>query len=140
MMSSMIISKAFTELLLNTFFTIRFFPLAETLQDIRDNKKIIPLGNHNAINDYKKLYDFNIDDILGRMEHYAKQFPKLSDKIEQVINGDGVLLYNSRQKQVFMELTVFYQDKMFVSDSKYWPDFSIFFIHRNQNFSELITF
>ena len=47
--SSIIISKSFTGLLLNTFFKIKPIQLVNTLQDIRDNKNLKIMGTPGVL-------------------------------------------------------------------------------------------
>ena len=140
MFSSMIISKSLTELLLKTFFIIKFEPLVRTLQDIRDNQNILPSVPY--IDDVKHstmVANFYLDDILER-SNKTEQMSRPYNYIEQVINANIVMLYSTRQTRTFMDMAKPYESKIHVSDSKYMPGYSVFFISNHRQFTKLMVF
>ena len=81
--------------------------------------------------------NFNITDIIERIEKIAGQytFQKL---IEDLVNCDVVLIYNSFAMKIVTFLARAYQEEIFVSNYKYLPDHSTFFVGKDLNFTDII--
>ena len=75
--ASLILSLSFNGLLLNTFFFIKSTPVVNTLEDIRDNKKLLIDGPHQYPQDVAKMNEFDIDDILFRIKQNEIYFPTI---------------------------------------------------------------
>ena len=67
LISSLILSKAFTGILLSSYFNITSKPVLTTLQDIRDNENLLIFGNHDNLLMWSKINKLNINDILRRI-------------------------------------------------------------------------
>ena len=139
LLASVVISYAFTGMLLNTFFNKKFIPIIDNIQDIRDNQQLLIWGFHDTLSKISKIHKLHIDDILERMKRNKIIF-EFKNLIEYVINGEGILLYDSKQRKIFMDLTMNFNDKLAVSSQKYFPDFCAFKVDRNKTFSKIIQF
>ena len=139
LMSSLILNKAFSGLLLNTFFLIESKPVVTTLQNIRDNQKLKVLGNQEQLSYLSSINRLDIDDLLLRMKE-NKTGLRPENMTQQVINGEAVVLHNSFQRKRFIEVTKSYHDKIFTSEVKYLPNYISFMVNRNKNFTKLIVF
>ena len=140
LISSEVLSKAFTCLLLKTFFNMDFTPVVNSLQDIRDNKELLIGGNYRYISHIANVSNFDINDILARMNENLRYISGFGNIIEHIINGKGVLLYHTMMRKAIIDLAKFYNDKIYVSDHKYLPDFTSFLVHRERNSSKIIEF
>ena len=102
--SASILSKAFTGLLLNTYFNVMWVPIVNDLQDIIDNKDINIAGEENLLKWFLVNYQYDqhaINGFLARVDRYQEQVnyrerfhldymiydPLLND----IINGKTVL-------------------------------------------------
>ena len=138
LLASVVISYAFTGMLLNTFFNKKFIPIIDNIQDIRDNQQLLIWGFHDTLSKISKIHKLHIDDILERMKRNKIIF-EFKNLIEYVINGQGVVLHHSVGRKLFMEMTINYHDKLAIS-CKYLPDFSAFLVDRNKSFTNIILF
>ena len=138
--SSFILSKSFSGLLLSTFFNMKSTPVVTTLQDIRDNSNIMPLANHGSISSLSRNHKFYIDDILIRIEEKSKFITSISKLVELVVNGQAVCLYNSIQRKRFIELASSYIDRIFVSDTKYFPSYATLLVRVNYDYTKIVEF
>ena len=138
LLSSVVISYAFTGMLLNSFFKRKFVPFVENLQDIRDNENLLIWGYPAELKLFSNIRNLDIDDITARIQANEIHF-KVKQLIEYVINGQGVVLHHSVGRKIFMEMTINYHDKLAIS-CKYLPDFSAFLVDRNKSFTNIILF
>ena len=83
-------SKAFTGLLLNTFFFMKNIPIVKTLQDIRENKNLLITGNSLTLSAISKFNKVDINDIITRIKENNYSQSPIRKVIELVINGGGV--------------------------------------------------
>ena len=137
---SFILSTSFTGLLLNTFFNIKSIPVVNTLQDIRKNKKLLIGGDGKYLSLITGTGEFDLKDIIDRMDGDKKYIYNFEINVNHIINSKGVILLNTLFRRVFMEMTKFYYDRIFVSGTKYFPDFASFSVHKHRNFSKLIEY
>ena len=137
--SALIISNSFTGLLLSTFFNVKSTPVVTTLQDIRDNPHIIPIGHHHSLLRLSSYHKFNLDDILIRMKENTKILT-IQNLFQLIVNGQAVGLYNSIQMNMFIEIASRYIDRIIVSDSKYLPNYTIFSVKINYEFTKIVEF
>ena len=140
LISSQILCQAFTGILLNSYFNIKSTPVVNTLQDIRDNKQLLIGGHFPYLQYISNISKFHIDDILARMQQDTKRLPRVRDSIEYIINGKGIVLYNTLVKRNYIEIVKFYKEKIYISENKYLPEIASFFIKRNQNFTKIVEF
>ena len=133
--SSLILSKSFTGLLLNSYFNIKYIPVVNTLQDIRNNKDVLIWANHGSISFNSKINHVDIDDIIERnKENKTHSFKQ----IELIIKGNGVLLLSTSQRKAYIDRNKIYQDRLFISETKYLPNYVSFVVKRNQVFTEIV--
>ena len=137
---SFTISKSFTGLLLKTFFNIKYIPVVNTLEEIRDKKELSIGGDFNYLSGVAKIFHFDIDDILKRMDEDKNHFPNFATNAANVINSKSAILLNTLMSRVFMGMTKFYNDKIHLSSNKYFPEFATFLVNRQSKFSKIIIF
>ena len=134
--SSLILGFAFKGLLLNTFFIIKSTPVVNTLEDIRKNKHLLINGQLDYLPYLARINKFTIEDIITRM----KETKNITNTIEKIINGEGIIISDSLNTKKFISSAKFYNDKISVSESKYLPDYLSFIVHKNRNFTKIIEF
>ena len=137
--SSLILSKSFNGLLLNSFFNIKFSPVVNTLEDIRNDKKITIYGIRKELSTITKTLHFDIDHILKRIPKIEENF-NLTNSIELVAQEKAVMLINSLTKRTCMEIFDFYKERIHVSDKKYLPNFAIFIVHKKREYTKIIHY
>ena len=114
-------------------------PEVTTLQDIRDKKDLLIWGDAHILSPASNISNLNITDITKRINQ--NKIPKMPHKmVEEAINGRAVLLLSSIQMKLFKEITKNHQEKIFVSDSKYLPNYGSYIIDKNKYFSTIIDF
>ena len=138
--SSLILNLAFNGLLLNTYFFIKSKPVVNTLQDIRNNKQLLIDGHYEYLSYMSKINKFDIDDILERMNQDKIHLPNMTNTLEHIINGKGIGLSTTGYIKTLLNLARFYNEKLFVSENKYLPDYQMFFVFKYQKFTKLIEF
>ena len=138
--SSLILSKSFNGILLNSYFNVKYEPIVKTLEDIRDNKNIILSGNYHHLSKRSKENHFNINDILERIVNNKDIFPNNPDNIELVVKGEIVLFSNSIQRRTFMDVYDSYKDRIYISSTKYLPNYSVYAVHKNREYSKIIQY
>ena len=139
LISSLILSKAFTGILLSSYFNSKSKPVVTTLQDIRDNENLLIFGSHDNLLISSRINKLDIDNILQRIKgtKVAKNYLEL---VENVLNGNCVLLPDSMQRKTLLELTKNHQEKIYLSDSKYLPNYGSFFVEKDQNITKIVYF
>ena len=105
--------------------------MVNTLQDIRDNKKLPLMGLPPNLLQLS-TENLNFTDIIERIEKTIPHYYTVKQLIEDVVTGNLVLLYNSFYVKTMTFYARFYQDALFVSDSKYIPDYSALFVRKDQ--------
>ena len=137
--SSVILSKSFTGLLLNSFFNVKYEPIVKTLEDIRENKHILPWGD-KYLSLGSKDTNLNFNDIVKRIENNREIFTDLIKAVEMVLKGEAVLLYNSIQRRSFMNVFDSYENRIYVSSTKYLPNYSVFVVQKNREYTNIIQY
>ena len=137
--SASILTKAFTGLLLNTYFNQKLVPIVETLEDIYLNKEIsIASDSQRFIGLSEKLDESNElkNGILTRMIEFEKKFefcePCLDQYIEfflrKLIKGEIVFMIGSQKVRDF-EIRWKNERRNFkVSSHKYNPNHANFLV------------
>ena len=138
--ASLLLSKAFTGLLLNTFFYVNSIPVVTTLQDIRDNKQILVYGSIGYFKLIQRTNKFYLEDIINRTKNDREHFPSFKKTIENIVNGKAVILATSSTIKLATEMAMFYHDKLSVSKVKYFPEYLTFIVHRHREFTKIISF
>ena len=129
--TSFILSSAFTDLLLNSFFNIKFTPIVKTLEDIQNNEKLFIWGYYPSIEIVAKENNLNINDILERIqENITFHHEKMR---ELLLKGKGALLLSSSQRTTLINSIYSSEIKLFVSDTKYFGDYATFMIEKIKN-------
>ena len=140
-MSSQVLSLSFNGLLLNTFFNIKSIPVGNTLEDIRNNTELLIGGLQvyylQWISSIRKFY---ISDIIERLDNDEEFFSNIRKGIENVINGKGVIILSSLYMKWVTHLARFYDNLLFISETKYLPDYISFVVHRHRNFTKFMKF
>ena len=137
----LVLSYAFTGLLLNTFFRLKPSPVVNTLQDIRDNKQLLIMGDAYSLSYIYQNNNFDISDIIERIEQSDHFYnTNRRSKLFDVVNGITVLVYNTFRTSQINYGARFYQDRLFISPSKYFPDYMTFFILKNEPYTKMIEF
>ena len=131
--SASVLSKAFTGLLLNTFFNVQSVPVVNDFQDIIHNKDINIACDENYLMWFlvKYQYDeYTKNTLLARVTRYQEQVkyrerfhldhmiydPLLND----IINGKTVLLTFTVLKDIYLHYYKYYQDDIANGDEKYY--------------------
>ena len=140
LISSLILSKAFTCLLLDSFFYTKVIPIVRTLQDIQENKQLLIGGDYHSLSILTNIVKFDIKDLLARMNENKYPSSNIRKMIELIINGKGVVLFNTFIRRTFIDLAKFYNDKIYISDHKYLPDYTSFLVYKEQQSSKIIEF
>ena len=140
--SSLILSKSFAGLLLNTYFNIKPTLVVNTIEDIRNNKEMVPYGPWRSLSFLSKSSNLDIDDIIERMKQFQKDndLPELIELIENIVDGQTIAIYTSQQSRLLMEVFYSYKNRIFVSDHKYLPNYSVFFVHKNRKYTKIIHY
>ena len=124
--SSLIISKSFNGLLLNSFFYVEHVPVVTTLQDILDNKPLNVRGSSNLR--YLSRENFNLTDIIEKAKKNKKNYTSYEIILKDVANGDLVLLANSILMRFIKFYSRTYLDRIVVSDTKYIPNYTTMYV------------
>ena len=114
--------------------------MVTTLQDIRDNKELLVFGTVIVLAFVSRVNNFEIGDILERMNKKESLSRSDIEQNEKVINGNAVLLYSSTQRRMIMEANMLYQDRIFVSNFEYLPDYSTFYSFKYHRFTKFMNF
>ena len=83
--SASILTKAFTGLLLNTYFNQKFIPIVETIQDIYSNKEISIAADSEIFKGYSRRIDVSNEmktDILSRIIEFERKLMQ-SEKVRE---------------------------------------------------------
>ena len=144
--SASILTKAFTGLLLNTYFNQKLLPIVETIQDIYLNKEISIAADSKIFIDYSKRIDewneFK-SDILVRIiefENKSNYSPAdyFKDVFRKLINGKVVILMQSGKVREF-EMWWKQEKSYFETSSyKYSPNYSNYFVAKSNPIARLI--
>ena len=139
--SASILTKAFTGLLLNTYFNQKLIPIVETLEDIYLNKEISIASNSSEFEEFSQRIDESNElksDILARMIEFEKKFnyselnaDKLKEKfLRKLINGEIVIMTGSKIVQEFE--AGWEQEKSYfqISSHKYSPNYSYYLVSK----------
>ena len=68
LLNALVLSKSFTGVLLESFFKVKTVPIVSSLQDIRDNKRLMIGGHHLYLSMFSKSYKYNLSDIIKRVD------------------------------------------------------------------------
>ena len=131
--SASILNKAFTGLLLNTFFNVKSVPIINDFKDIIDNKDINIAGQEIYLKWYLAKYEYDQDTsnrLQDRVGRYQKQVkyreryhlnnmiydPLLND----IINGKTVLLTFSHMRVIYLHHYKLYHREIALAEEKYY--------------------
>ena len=151
--SASILSKAFTGLLLNTYFNVKSVPIVNDFQDIIDNKDINIACDENLLMWFLTLYKYGNDTIQrlkARVDRYQKQVNyrvryHLDNMIydpllDHVINGKTVLLAFTHMKDIYMDHYKSYQDDIAIGEGKYYNMKVFQMVHKSLPISKKLKF
>ena len=127
---SLVLNRSYTSLLLNTYFNVKFKPVVESLEDIRQQKELQISGIPYYFNIIMKQFKIDIGDLISRLNENKDNFPNpiYSHKVaEQVINSRTVLIANTFHTEHFRIQNKYYHDKMVITN-KYYHQIMLFYV------------
>lgn len=148
--SASILCKAFSGLLLNTYFNIRKFPIVNDMRDIISNKHLEIAANPYQI---KLLYlsgHLEIDharELLTRINKFIEEnnFNHDTDYFESyifrgLITGKTIIMCNSMVSEIYREHFRDYNGKFNVAENKYSMDHVNFIVSKKSHLYHLMKF
>ena len=131
--SASVLSKAFTGLLLNTFFNVKSVPIVNDFKDIIVNKDINIACDENLLQLFLVIYKYDKDTsdrLQARVTKYQKQVKyrerfhldnMINDEIlNHVINGRTVLLTFTQLRLIYYHHYKLYEDDIAIGEEKYF--------------------
>ena len=140
---SVILSNAFTGILLKTYFKIENVPIIKSLEDIDHNKDISVAGISQHLLNTAKLYNFDLDDIIKRVNNNPDNLPNplVSVQVaEKVVNAKSTIILNSVQRSFYLDIMEKHRDRLYVSEYKYLPEYMALVINKNKEFVDILSF
>lgn len=139
--SASILTKAFTGVLLNTYFNVRSGPIVDTMEDIVRKPEM------ELISDFRRVWlarqqldlpEKMTQDIYERSLAFNRSrgyydrvtFMEANKVLTGIIEGRSVLLANSEHRIQFSDKWPEFEHKIHISDKKYGPDFLAFILHK----------
>ena len=142
-MSSFVLNKCFTSILLNTYFNVKTTPVVQSLEDIVERKDLPISGVVQYLMLFKKNFNnLNVDSLIKRIEKDDDNFPNpiISHKIaEKVIKSRSVLIASSFQREMFLIQNKYYHDKIVIAN-KYFQQIMVYHVKKQQPFSSEIHY
>ena len=153
--SASILSKAFSGLLLNTYFNVKSVPIVNSLEDIINNQDINVAINLSSLK--KNIQDTNLFDqktekhLYSRVSKYQDQVDYISnyykfgfifvhDKLlEDVIMGKTVMIVHSLLRNRYFNYYKYYHDQIRVVEQKYLLKSLYLMVKRNVIIKSWIT-
>ena len=131
--SASVLSKAFTGLLLNTYFNVISVPIVNDIQDVINNEDINIACDENLLQMFLVIYKFDKDTkdrLLARVAEYQKKVKyrkrfhldnMINDELlNDVINGKTVLLTFTQLRLIYYHHYNLYQDDIAMGEGKYF--------------------
>ena len=137
--SASILSKAFTGILLNTYFNIKTFPIVDNIHDIFASKDIsIAIGNDWFYS--HSLPSFNRSEQKLIRKHIKKYINVLDEQVlVDVIMGRTVIMCTSTKRDEFYLKYRLYQDKFAFSKKKYVKNYASYNIRKRLYFKSILV-
>ena len=142
LMFTNIMTKCFTSLLLNSYFTQKSIPLVNNLEDVLDNELPIAAKDNTfdfmehfhmiseeQVNISRQLRDEYQDNFDFKFDKYLAILNKLI--FNDVVNGWAVILLNGFEREAFEAQYISESKKFMVLDKKYISNFAAHFIPKN---------
>ena len=141
--SASVLSKAFSGKLLETHFFVERLPIVNSLDELRNNKQIGLAAEHSFLLQIADLYNINLDDLLERSKLDPDNYPMpFTSRLiaEKVINLKSVLMVTTLTKDMFLDLTKFYIDKLILLENKYFPEYLAMYVSKNLSHSSIVHY
>ena len=140
--SASILSKAFTGLLLKTYFNVKSVPIVNSLQEVLDNHDMrITIRNFSYNNMVKVITNdtrWKIDRKLNMGNLNINIYNKTI--FQEVIMGKSVLLQNSLERKLYLNNYKMWQDKLAVAEEVWNTTFTGFRIPKSSPIKTNLTF
>ena len=140
-----ILTKAFTGLLLETYFSIKYVPIVNNLDEVHKNTELGIAGNSDHLG---RLQRNSMDaEILKRMKLYSNQtrYNYVLDEFrgkffKEVVLGKAVMLISSGNIEYYTGQYQEWKDRFHISDDMYLPEFSNLVISRKHKLAKKVKY
>ena len=142
--SASILTKAFTGLLLNTYFRSDFGPIVSTLEDVYENRGLSLVSDEGMQSTWIKRSNIGqdkIDSLVYRMknEGFPLQMKNLSI-VKSIFQGKSVMFTHSKNVDSFCNIYQDFSEMFYVSERKYLPSFQSLITRKNHFTTHNIRF
>ena len=145
--SASILCKAFTELLLKTYFNVKSHSIVNTLQDIIDDKNLLVMGNDYYFDDLARAYElspFIISNLKNKISMYIDKFKSTyilhESVIHDMINANSVILTDTMHINYLLGIYNKWNNLFTVSKNKYLANNVNLFVARSNKILRMIYF
>ena len=149
--SASILTKAFTGLLLNTYFNIKFIPYAQTFQDIyQDQSFEVQGGFDREIDSLADNFDISkeiIDNIKDRSKSFSTKYNIKQGSVDidnvvfnKMINGKLISILDTATTNLIKSRYQKWVHLLSVSDKRYYNFQYCLIIQKNAKLTKIITF
>ena len=143
-----VLSKAFSGILLNSYFNVKSVPIVYTLEDLYHKKRLSiasVAGSFTRMSRFSEYPDHFLEESETRSQEYGNKAKLntnlLSPKVfMEMTKGKTIILVDSLKSRTFSEQFRKFSDIFKVSEQKYSSQYSCFIVLKNENHSDLIKF